>query len=150
MKWWTYGRTDGRSRDNPNFSRLQVIISLSHGAPLRASRAREVRYYTIKKKKHDAFGSALKPYLYWGFSMKYILTNTFQAIISGNQEHNCIHKSRRCSHSFEMRGIRDSLQHIHRHLHNTNHIVRIRQTLPANSLTTQKTSINSFYNLLEG
>ena len=108
------------------------------------------RYYTIKEKKHDAFGSALKSYLYWGFSMKHILTNTFQTIIiSGNQEHNYIHKSRRCSQSFEMRGIRDSLQHIHRHLHNTNHIVRIRQTLPANSLTTQKTSINSFYNLLE-
>lgn len=104
----------------------------------------------LRKKKHNAFGGALKPYLYWGFSMKYILTNTFQAIISGNQEHNCIHKSRRCSHSFEMRGIRDSLQHIHRHLHNTNHIARIRQTLPSNSLTTNKTSINSFYNLLEG
>lgn len=104
----------------------------------------------LRKKKHDAFGSALKPYLYWGFSMKYILTNAFQAIISGNQEHNGIHKSRRCSHSFEMRGIRDSLQHIHRYLHNTNHIVRIKQTLPANSLTTYNTSINSFYNLLEG
>ena len=53
----------------------------------------------------------------------------------GNQEHNCIHKIRRCSHSFEKRGIRDSLQHIHRYLHNTNHIVRIRQTLATNPLT---------------
>lgn len=109
------------------------------------------RYYTIKKKKTRRFWKRPKILSVLGFSMKHILTNTFQTIIiSGNQEHNCIHKSRRCSHSFEMRGIRDSLQHIHRHLHNTNHIVRIRQTLPANSLTNQKTSINSFYNLLEG
>ena len=108
-------------------------------------------YYTIKKKKTRRFWKRPKILSVLGFSMKHILTNTFQTIIiSGNQEHNCIHKSRRCSHSFEMRGIRDSLQHIHRHLHNTNHIVRIRQTLPANSLTNQKTSINSFYNLLEG
>ena len=67
MKWWTYGRTDGRSRDNPNFSRLQVIISLSHGAPLRASRARELRYYTIKKKKTRRFWKRHKTLSVLGF-----------------------------------------------------------------------------------
>ena len=48
-------------------SQVYRLLFLSHGAPLRASRARELRYYTIKKKKTRRFWKRPKTLSVLGF-----------------------------------------------------------------------------------